>query len=66
MNNLVEIDRCNIIDVSGSQYMLVPKALRRKYSTEIGDEVTFFGMAESDDTVIRIEKHPSEKVNSNV
>ena len=62
MNNLVEIDRSKIIDVSGSQYMLVPKTLRRLHNTKVGDEVTFFGTPNSTDTVIRIK--PSQENNA--
>lgn len=56
MDRLVEIDRNTIISMGGSQYVLIPKALRGQLNIEIGDEVVFLRSAEFTDTVIRIEK----------
>ena len=61
MENLVEIDRKSIIAMGGSQYVLIPQALKRENSTEPGDELVFFRAPGSTDVIVRIEKRPNGK-----
>lgn len=54
--DLVKIDRCKVINMSGSQYVRLPRAMKEENKTQPGDFAVFLRSAKSADTVIRIEK----------
>lgn len=55
-DNLVEIDRVTVREMSGSLYALVPKAIRRDFEIEPGDEIAFLRAPGETDITIRIIK----------
>lgn len=60
MSDFVEVDRSRITTNGGSQYMLVPKFMRREFETDFGDEVIFERNAEGE-TRIRVERKQDDK-----
>lgn len=55
-DNLVEIDRAEIIKSGGSQYSLVPPAVRRLFNSSVGDNLVYKKKPDSDHVYIAIEK----------
>ncbi len=51
MENLVEIDRSYVVARSGSEYLLIPKAMGARLTK--GDKVIFYQSADSADIVLR-------------
>lgn len=58
--NLVEIDRCKVVAMGGSLYLLAPRLLRREGAIA-GDEIVYLRAPNSDDTVIRLIKQGSKE-----
>lgn len=54
----IEVDRCNIIIMGNTPYVMIPRFLRRETEPKSGDEVLFFRTSQTDDgeSIIRIEK----------
>jgi hypothetical protein len=59
MLELVEVERCRVINIGGYLYTKIPACLKRQYDPGPGDEVTYHRSSDNGDTIIRIDKNSS-------